>query len=81
MTDYENTAYESLQKLKERQMKELEDFTAKVRKEAKKKVKSSKELIYLRKHCNTLAKMKDYDQAAVIKDQADKLEEWEKTKA
>ena len=61
MTDYENTAYESLQKLKERQMKELEEFTARTRAEASKRIKFSKELIYLRKHCAKLARMRDYD--------------------
>ncbi len=45
MQDYEATAYLSLEKLKERHMKEYEEFQDKIQQDLKKKMKYSKELI------------------------------------
>ena len=49
MSDYEATAYLSLEKLKEKHLKEQEALRDRVRKQSKFKVKHSKELIEMRK--------------------------------
>lgn len=49
MADYEATAYMSLEKLKEKHMLEFQAFHEKVVREARMKVKHSKELLELRK--------------------------------
>lgn len=80
MTDYEATAYLSLEKLKEKHILEYQDFRAKVIKEAEKKVKHSKELLEMRKKQQTLARQKLYEEAETIKFKADELESWENAK-
>lgn len=77
MAQYEETAFKSLERLKEKQILELQEFQAKALKEAKLKVKNSRELLELRKKQQVLAKQKLYDDAEIIKRKADKLEEWE----
>ena len=80
MANYEETAFKSLERLKEKQIFELQEFQAKALKEAKLKVKNSRELLELRKKQQVLAKQKLYDDADIIKRKADKLEEWENAK-
>lgn len=80
MAQYEETAFKSLERLKEKQILELQEFQAKALKEAKLKVKNSRELLELRKKQQVLAKQKLYDEAEIIKRKADKLEEWENAK-
>ena len=80
MAEYENTAYTSLEKLKEKHMLEFQAFHEKVVKEARSKMKPSKELLELRKKQQTLARQKQYEEADLVKRKADQLEEWEKNK-
>lgn len=49
MSDYEATAYLSLEKLKEKHLMEIEKLRDKIRKESKIKLKLSKELLEMRK--------------------------------
>lgn len=80
MTDYEATAYMSLEKLKEKHMLEFQAFHEKVVREAKMKTKFSKELLELRKREQMLVKQKLYEEAERTKRRADQLEEWEKAR-
>ena len=80
MAEYEATAYRSLEKLKEKHMLEFQAFREKVLREARLKVKHSKELLELRKKEQTLAKQGFYDQAESVKRKADQLEEWERAR-
>lgn len=80
MAEYEATAYRSLEKLKEKHMLEFQSFREKVLREARMRVKHSKELLELRKKEQTLAKQGMYDQAEVVKNKADQLEEWERAR-
>ena len=56
MTEYEETAYKSVEKLRVKQIIELQEFRAKVLKEAKLKVKLSRELLELKKKQQVLAR-------------------------
>ncbi len=58
MADYEATAYLSLEKLKEKHIKEIEELRDKIRKDCKIKLKFSKDLIELRKRVKLLTGMK-----------------------
>jgi len=58
MADYETTAYLSLEKLKEKHVLEFQQFSERVRKETRMKLKFSRELLELRKKQNVLAKQK-----------------------
>jgi len=80
MAEYEATAYRSLEKLKEKHMLEFQTFREKVLREARLRVKHSKELLELRKKEQTLAKQGIYDQAEAVKRKADQLEEWERAR-
>jgi len=80
MADYETTAYLSLEKLKEKHVLEFQQFSERVRKETRMKLKFSRELLELRKKQNVLAKQKKYAEAEKIKSQSDSLEEWERQK-
>ena len=71
MADYEATAYASLEKLKEKQMREYQEFQAKEIQAAAKRVKHSRELLELRKKQATLARMKQYEEANMVKRKAD----------
>eukprot|EP00357_Protocruzia_adherens_P018499 CAMPEP_0115023004 /NCGR_PEP_ID=MMETSP0216-20121206/32036_1 /TAXON_ID=223996 /ORGANISM="Protocruzia adherens, Strain Boccale" /LENGTH=425 /DNA_ID=CAMNT_0002396093 /DNA_START=60 /DNA_END=1337 /DNA_ORIENTATION=+ len=71
MSDYEATAYMSLEKLKERHLIEFQQFQDKVKKEVRSKMKYSEDL---------LVRMKKYELAEQVKAQADALEEWENAK-
>ena len=80
MAEYEATAYRSLEKLKEKHMLEYQSFHEKVLREARMRVKHSKELLELRKKEQTLAKQGIYEQAEAVKRKADQLEEWERAR-
>lgn len=80
MSDYEATAYLSLEKLKEKHMVEFQKFQIKIRDDLKKKMKFSKDLLELRDREAKLVRMKRYDEAERIKMKADLLEEFETNK-
>ena len=80
MSDYEATAYLSLEKLKEKHMLEFEQFQEKIRRELKQKMKFSKDLLELRDREAKLVRLKRYDEAERIKMKADLLEEFERNK-
>lgn len=80
MSDYEATAYLSLEKLKEKHLLEFQQFTENSEKELRKKMKFSKDLIELRDKEAKLVKMKRYEEAEKIKMKADLLEQFERNK-
>ena len=80
MSDYEATAYLSLEKLKEKHMLEFQQFQEKIRRELRQKMKFSKDLLELRDREAKLVRMKRYDEAERIKMKADLLEEFERNK-
>ncbi|CDW89445.1 ca2+-binding protein (ef-hand superfamily) [Stylonychia lemnae] len=80
MSDYEATAYLSLEKLKEKHMLEFQQFQEKIRKELRAKMKFSKDLLELRDKEAKLVKMKRYEEAEKVKMKADLLEEFERNK-
>lgn len=80
MSDYEATAYLSLEKLKEKHLMEIEQLREKIRKESKIKLKLSKELIEMRKKVRLLVSMKEYDEAEDVELKANALEAIEKEK-
>jgi len=79
MSDYEATAYMSLEKLKEKHMSEIREYQERVRIELSKSYKQSKQLIELRQKQVALAKMKKYNEAEKVQAQADALENWERS--
>lgn len=80
MSDYEATAYLSLEKLKEKHLLEFQQFRDNITKELRKKMKFSKDLLELRDKEAKLVKMKRYEEAEKIKMKADLLEEFERNK-
>lgn len=80
MSDYEATAYLSLEKLKEKHMLEFEQFQDKIRSELKARMKYSKDLLELRDKEAKLVKVKRYEEAERVKMKADLLEEFERSK-
>lgn len=80
MSDYEATAYLSLEKLKEKHLLEFQQFSDNLAKEMRKKMKFSKDLIELRDKEAKLVKMKRYEEAEKIKMKADLLEQFERNK-
>ncbi len=80
MSDYEATAYLSLEKLKEKHMLEFEQFQERIRKELRAKMKFSKDLLELRDKESKLVKAKRYEEAERVKMKADLLEEFERSK-
>ena len=80
MSEYEATAYKSLEKLKEKHIAEYQELMEKATIEAQKKVKYSKELLALRQKQQVLAKQKSYEEAEKIKSKADELEKMEDDK-
>ena len=80
MSDYEATAYLSLEKLKEKHMLEFEQFQDRIRKELRAKMKFSKDLLELRDKESKLVKAKRYEEAERVKMKADLLEEFERSK-
>lgn len=80
MSDYEATAYLSLEKLKEKHLLEFQQFSERIQKDLKKKMKFSRDLIELRDKEAKLVKMKRYEEAEKIKMKADLLEQFERNK-
>jgi hypothetical protein len=80
MSDYEATAYLSLEKLKEKHMLEFTQFQERIRRELRQKMKFSKDLLDLRDREAKMVRMKLYDEAEKIKVKADMLEEFERNK-
>lgn len=67
MSDYEATAYLSLEKLKEKHLFEISQLHEKIRKEYKIKLKFSKELMEMKKQVTTLISLKRYEEAEIFK--------------
>jgi len=63
MQDYEATVFLSLEKLKEKHLKEMEEMREKIRNDFKVKSKLSKDLLEKRKKIRLLMGMKKYDDA------------------
>ncbi len=80
MSDYEATAYLSLEKLKEKHMLEFQQFQDKIRHELSARMKCSRDLLELRDKEAKLVKVKRYEEAEKIKMKADLLEEFERNK-
>lgn len=80
MSDYEATAYLSLEKLKEKHMSEFQQFQDKIRHELRARMKFSRDLLELRDKESKLVKVKRYEEAEKIKMKADLLEEFERNK-
>lgn len=80
MSDYEATAYLSLEKLKEKHMLEFQQFQDKIRRELRARMKFSKDLLELRDKEAKLVRMKRYEEAEKVKMKADLLEEFERNK-
>ena len=80
MSEYEATAYLSLEKLKEKHLLEFQQFQEKVWIELWKKMKFSKDLIELWDKEVKLVKMKRYEEAEKVKMKADLLEQFERNK-
>lgn len=80
MSEYEATAYLSLEKLKEKHLLEFNQFQEKIWAELKKKFKFSKDLLELWNKEAMLVKLKRYEEAEKIKMKADLLEQFERNK-
>eukprot|EP00933_Yihiella_yeosuensis_P004274 TRINITY_DN108643_c0_g1_i1.p1 TRINITY_DN108643_c0_g1~~TRINITY_DN108643_c0_g1_i1.p1 ORF type:complete len:407 (-),score=98.45 TRINITY_DN108643_c0_g1_i1:190-1410(-) len=80
MADYESTAYMSLERLKEQHSLELSLFQEKVRGQPR-RVKQSRELLELRRKQEALAKLGKYEDAWKVKDEGDRLEQWEQARS
>jgi len=78
MTEYEAKALDSLDKLKEKHIKEVEELNERLKRELAFHFKSSKQLIELRQKESALVKLKKYGEAEKIKSQADALEQFER---
>lgn len=78
MTDYEEKALESLEKLKEKHISEVAELHERLKRELVFHFKSSKQLIDLRQKEEALVKLKKYNEAERVKAQADALEEFER---
>ena len=80
MSDYEATAYLSLEKLKEKHLMEIEQLRERIRNEFKVKLKFSKELLEMRKRTRLLVSIKQYDEAELLDQKANALEAIEREK-
>ena len=80
MSDYEATAYLSLEKLKEKHLMELQQLHEKLRVEYKIKLKYSKELMEMKKRVKVFMSMKRYEDAEELQLKVDTLQEIERAK-
>ncbi len=80
MSEYDATAYLSLEKLKEKHLLEFQQFQEKIRTDLRKKMKFSRDLLELRDKEAKLVKLKWYDEAEKVKLKADLLEQFERNK-
>lgn len=71
MSDYEATAYLSLEKLKEKHLMEVSALNERIRREFKVKLKFSKELMEMRKQVQTFISLKMYEEAENLKNDGD----------
>lgn len=78
MQDYEATVFLSLEKLKEKHLKELDEMREKTWNEFKIKQKLSKDLLEKWKKVRLLMGMKKYDEAEVLQKHCDEQEKYEK---
>jgi len=78
MSDYEATAYLSLEKLKERHAKEMAEFQKNFRDNLESKIKFSKKVYDLRRRVEVLINMRNYEEADKYKMFLSKLEEEER---
>ena len=80
MSDYEATAYLSLEKLKEKHLMELQTLHERLRVEYKIKLKYSKELMEMKKRVRVFMSMKRYEDAEELQQKADTLQAIERAK-
>jgi hypothetical protein len=78
MSDYEATAYLSLEKLKEKHILEIQQMQEQIRREYKVKLKFTKELMDSRKQVHTLISLKRYEDAEALKNECDAKEAQER---
>lgn len=77
MQEYERSAEEGLEKLKEKHLAEIMAFQEEWQNKLPRKPKLSKELLNMRKIQDTLARQERYQEAQKIKFKADEREAWE----
>eukprot|EP00658_Telonema_sp_P-2_P051327 TRINITY_DN3938_c0_g1_i10.p1 TRINITY_DN3938_c0_g1~~TRINITY_DN3938_c0_g1_i10.p1 ORF type:complete len:372 (-),score=108.14 TRINITY_DN3938_c0_g1_i10:379-1494(-) len=77
MQEYEKSAEEGLEKLKEKHLAEILAFQEEWQNKLPRKPKLSKELLNMRKIQDTLARQERYQEAQKIKFKADEREAWE----
>ena len=78
MSDYEATAYLSLEKLKEKQLLEIKQLHDRVRKEQSVKITFTKELMDMRKKVQKLLSSKRYEEAEELNNECNMKEQEEK---
>jgi hypothetical protein len=78
MSDYEATAYLSLEKLKEKHLLEIQQLHDKIRKEQSMKITFSKELMEMRKKVQKLMHSKRYEEAEELNIQCNIKEQSER---
>ena len=81
MSDYEATAYLSLEKLKEKHLLEIQQLQEKVRREFRGKVKLSKELMDMKRQVHILISTKQLEEAEALKKECDAREIAERAEA
>ena len=74
MSDYEATAYLSLEKLKEKHQLEIQQLHEKLRLDASKKVNHSSSLKTMQQKVKTLMSIKRYEEAELLQKQCEALE-------
>lgn len=74
MSDYEATAYLSLEKLKERHSKEMSELQREYRESIESKIKYSKKVFDLKRRIEALINMRQYEEADKYKTFLSKLE-------
>lgn len=78
MADYENAAYESIERMKEKHLKEIEEFRQNFNLQFKVKSKCSKELLEYKKQEKIFFSIKDYDKAEHFRNLANAKEKEER---
>ena len=71
MSDYEATAYLSLEKLKEKHLLEIQQLQERIKREHRGKVKLSKELMDMKRQVHILISTKQIEEAEAIKRECD----------
>lgn len=79
MSDYEATAYLSLEKLKEKHLLEISQLQERIKREFKAKVKLSKELMDMKKQVHILISTKMIEEAEKLKNECDMREAAERS--